>query len=158
MDKINCILEDKDFQMFLKQNKELEEERIFCHHDLTHFLDVCRIAMLINYEKELNIGKELIYAAGLLHDIGRWVEYKTGKDHALASVELAGPILKRCQFTSTEIQEILLAIKFHRNKEYKTDLSSILYKADKESRLCSNCKAKYKCKRFLNGENYYLKY
>lgn len=158
MDRINCILEDKEFQMYLKKNEELEVDRIFCHHDITHFLDVCRIAMIINLERKLNINKELIYGGGLLHDIGRWVEYNTGKDHALASAELAEPILRRCGFTQLEIEEITLAIRSHRNKEHRTDLSSILYEGDKASRLCFNCKAKDKCKRFSNGELYYFKY
>ncbi|OLS01902.1 HD domain-containing protein [Tissierella creatinophila] len=158
MDRINCLLEDAEFLMFLKKNEELEVERVFCHHDITHFLDVCRIAMIINCERELNIDKELIYAAGLLHDIGRWVEYTTGKDHAIASAQLAEAILKRCQFTDIEIKEITLAIISHRDKEHITDLSSLLYEADKASRPCFNCNAKNKCKRFLNGEIYYLKY
>lgn len=158
MDRINCLLEDEEFLMFLRKNEELEVERIFCHHDISHFLDVCRIAMIINYERKLNIDKELIYAAGLLHDIGRWVEYITGKDHALASAELAESILKKCEFTNIEIKEITLAIRSHRDKEHTTDLSSILYEADKTSRSCFNCSAKDKCKRFFNGELYYLKY
>lgn len=158
MDRINCILKDKDFLIFLKKNEELEVDRIFCHHDIVHFLDVCRIARIINCERELEIDKELIYAAGLLHDIGRWVEYKTGKDHAIASAELAEAILIRSNFNQAERQEILLAIRAHRDKEHKTYLSSILYQADKASRLCFKCKAKNKCKRFLNGEIYYLKY
>lgn len=158
MDRVNCIIKDEEFLGFLKNNEELEVERVFCHHDITHFLDVCRVAMIINLEKGLNINKELIYAVGLLHDIGRWVEYKTGKDHAIASAELAEGILKRCDFNNTEIKEILLAIKSHRNKEHKTDLSKVLYEADKISRPCFTCKAKDSCKRFFNGETFYLKY
>ncbi len=158
MDRINCLLEDEEFQIFLKKNSELEVNRIFCHHDITHLLDVCRIAMIINYERELKIEKELIYAAGLLHDIGRWVEYENGRDHAEVSAELALPLLKRCKFTNSEIEEITLAIRSHRKKEHESDLSAILYEADKSSRLCFNCDAKDKCKRFLNGELYYLKY
>lgn len=158
MDRINCILKDQEFLKYLSKNEELEVERVFCHHDINHFLDVCRIAMIINLEKGLNIDKELIYASGLLHDIGRWVEYNTGKDHAIASAELAVGILKTCQFTDIEIKEIVLAIKSHRDKEHTTDLSRILYEADKVSRSCFNCTAKDKCKRFLNGESYYFKY
>ena len=71
MDRITCILKDKEFNMYLKNNEELEEDRIFCHHDITHFLDVCRVATIINLERGLNIDKELIYATGLLHDIDR---------------------------------------------------------------------------------------
>lgn len=158
MDRINCLLEDKEFLMCLKKNEELEVDRLFCHHDITHFLDVSRIAWIINLESQLNIDKELIYAAGLLHDIARWVEYTTGKDHAIASAELGEAMLERCQFTKIEIKEILLAIKSHRGKEHTTDLSRVLYQADKASRPCFNCDARDKCKRFLNGESYYLKY
>ncbi len=158
MDRITCILKDKEFNMYLKNNEELEEDRIFCHHDITHFLDVCRVATIINLERGLNIDKELIYATGLLHDIGRWVEYKIGKDHAIASAELAREILQRCGFTNVEIEEVDLAIRSHRNKEHVTDLSNILYEADKISRPCLSCKSKDKCKRFLNGEVYNFKY
>lgn len=157
-DRINFILKDQEFLVYLNNNKDLEVDRVFCHHDITHFLDVCRIAMIINLERKLNIDKEIIYAVGLLHDIGRWVEYNIGKDHAIASAELAESILRRCQFTNIEINEIILAIKSHRDKEHTTDLSSIIYEADKASRLCFNCNAKDSCKRFLNGEFYYLKY
>lgn len=158
MERINCILKDKEFNMYLKNNEELEENRIFCHHDITHFLDVCRVATIINLERGLNIDKELIYATGLLHDIGRWVEYKTGKDHAILSADLSREILKRCGFTKGEIEKIDLAIRSHRNKEHSTDLSNILYEADKLSRPCVSCKSKDKCKRFLSGEVYTLKY
>lgn len=158
MDRVNCILKDNEFLKNLEKNKEAEKERIFCHHDIIHFLDVCRIATIINYEKELNIDKELIYAAGLLHDIGRWIEYRTGEDHAITSARLAEPILRRCNYTESEIGEILLAIKAHRGKDHKTDLSSIIYQADEESRACFECDAKEKCKKFLNGETYYLLY
>lgn len=158
MDRVNCILKEKEFLEYLEKNRESEVERIFCHHDISHFLDVSRIAMIINYEQGFNIGKEIIYAAGLLHDIGRWVEYKTGEDHAIASARLAEPILKRCKYNESENEEILLAIKSHRARDHKTDLSRIIYQADKESRACFKCKAKGKCKRFFNGEIYYMKY
>lgn len=157
-DRINLILNDEEFQNHLNNNRNMEVDRIFCHHDIVHLLDVCRIAMIINLEQNLNIDKETIYASGLLHDIGRWVEYKTGKDHAIASAELAEPILLRCGFTHAEIQEILLAIRSHRKKDHSTDLSRILFQADKASRLCLNCNAKGECKRFFNGETYRLKY
>lgn len=158
MDRINLILEDKEFLSYLKRNKELEVDRVFCRHDITHFLDVCRVAMIINLEENLAIDKEIIYASGLLHDIGRWMEYERGKDHALASSELAEPILRRCKFVDDEISEIILAIVSHRDKEHKSDLSRIIYKADKISRPCFDCNAKAECKRFLNGEIYYLEY
>lgn len=158
MDRINCILEDEDFKSYLKNNQVLEVERIFCHHDINHFMDVSRIAYIINLEKGYGIDKELIYAVGLLHDIGRWIEYKYGKDHALASSELAQPILLRCGFMESEIDEVLRAIKSHRSEKQSTNLGAIIFEADKISRPCYTCNAKGQCKRFLNNEKFILKY
>lgn len=158
MERVNCILEDADFVRYIAKNKESEKERIFCHHDLNHLLDVCRISWILNLEEELSIDKEKIYAAGLLHDIGRWMEYETGQDHAVVSGELAEGILDRCGFSADEKTQIVEAIKSHRKKEHSTDLSRILYRADKLSRPCFNCEAIGKCKRFRCGEKPTLSY
>lgn len=152
MERVNCILEDTDFLNYIAKIEELEKGRIFCHHDMNHLLDVCRISWILNLEEKLLIGKEKIYAAALLHDIGRWVEYETGQDHAIASGELAEDILDRCGFSGDEKIHIIEAIKNHRKKEHSTDLSRILYKADKLSRPCINCKAIGKCKRFKQAK------
>lgn len=158
MDRINCILENEDFKTYLKTNETLETERIFCHHDINHFLDVSRVASIINLEKGYGLDKELIYAAGLLHDIGRWVEYQEGKDHAIASAELAEAILIKCGFMQEELNEIITAIKAHRDKQQTTNLGRVLYEADKTSRACYSCNARGQCKRFSNGEKFFLKY
>ncbi|WIV13361.1 HD domain-containing protein [Proteiniborus sp. MB09-C3] len=156
MKRVNCILEDDDFLSYIAKNKELEQDRMFCHHDINHLLDVCRIAWILNLEENLSIPKETVYASGLLHDIGRWVEYETGKDHAIASGELADSILTRCGFLNDEKANILRAIISHRNKEHRADLSRILYRADKLSRPCFHCDAKSRCKRFQKGEKQIL--
>ncbi len=147
MKRVNCILKDADFLSYIAKIKKLEESRIFCHHDINHLLDVCRISWILALEEKLSIDKEKIYAAGLLHDIGRWVEYETGRDHAIVSGELAKDILHRCGFSENERARIIGAIKTHRKKEHNTDLGRILYKADKLSRTCFNCEAIDKCKR-----------
>lgn len=158
MERVNCILEDIDFLKYVAKTKKLEEDRIFCHHDLNHLLDVCRISWILNLEEKLLIDKEKIYAAALLHDIGRWVEYETGQDHAIASGELAESILDRCGFSDNEKVDIIRAIKNHRKKEHSTDLSRILYKADKLSRPCFNCEAISQCKRFQQAQKQVLLY
>ena len=158
MERVNCILEDADFIRYIAKNKESEKERIFCHHDLNHLLDVCRISWILNLEEELSIDKEKIYAAGLLHDIGRWMEYETGWDHAIVSGELAEGIMDRCGFSDDEKTYIIDAIKSHRKKEHSTDLSRILYRADKLSRPCFNCEAIGQCKRFKQAEKPFLLY
>lgn len=147
MKRINCILEDVGFLEHIAKIKKMEKNRIFCCHDLNHLLDVCRIAWIINLEEKLLIEKEKVYAAALLHDIGRWVEYETGRDHAAVSGELAEDILDRCGFSDNEKTDIIIAIRAHRKKEHSTGLGRILYRADKLSRPCFNCEAIDQCKK-----------
>ncbi|MEL7657043.1 MAG: HD domain-containing protein [Bacillota bacterium] len=158
MQRINSILNDSEYLNYLKKNIEAEADRIYCRHDLAHFLDVSRIAYIISLEEKLNIDKEILYAMGLLHDIGRWMEYENGIDHAVASKELAAGILQRCEFTGIEINEILAAIEGHRNKGDASLLADILYRADKLSRNCVLCNARITCKKFQNGEKPQLQY
>lgn len=158
MERVDCILQDPVFLEYLEKNEAAEQTRIFCHHDLPHFLDVCRIAMILNLERGLNLEKEIIYAAGLLHDIGRWMEYENGTDHALASAQLAEAILRRCGFPEDQTDQILGAIQAHRSRDHATALSKILYEADKASRMCHTCPARSQCKHFLHGEIFRMKY
>ena len=158
MERVNCILGDFDFLSHIAKTEKLEENRIFCRHGMDHLLDVCRISWILNLEEGLLIDKERIYAAALLHDIGRWVEYETGQDHAMASGDLAEDILDRCGFSGNEKADIIEAIKSHRKKQHSTDLSRILYKADKLSRPCFNCESISQCKRFQQGQKQALLY
>jgi HD superfamily phosphodiesterase len=152
MKRINQILANEDYIKYLSKNKEAEGGRIYCHHDIAHFLDVSRIAYIISLEEKLNVNKEILYAMGLLHDIGRWMEYESGIDHALASKNLAEGILLDCDFSETEIQEILTAIESHRNIKSTSVLGDLLYRADKLSRNCLHCSAIGTCKKFQNKE------
>ena len=77
MNRVDLILEHPKYQEYLDKIKQAEEKRIFCLHNMNHFLDVARIAYIMNLEEELGIAKEIIYATALLHDIGR----KFGKRH-----------------------------------------------------------------------------
>ena len=52
-----------------------EKERIFCRHGMEHLLDVARIAYITNLEEGLGIEKDVIYAAGLLHDVIEDTDY-----------------------------------------------------------------------------------
>ncbi|MBP5197982.1 MAG: HD domain-containing protein [Lachnospiraceae bacterium] len=99
-----------------------------------------------------HINEEWIYAAGLLHDIGRGKEYADGTPHDEASVEIARVILKESGFKAYERLIILNAIRHHRNKGPKPkllirekSLRSVLNKADKLSRKCYECKAADLC-------------
>lgn len=136
------------YKAYMRKNKDAEKDRFFCRHNEAHAYDVARIAYIIALEEGLNLKKEVIYAAAFLHDIGRFKQYETGLCHAQASAILAKEILEDCPFTLEEKEDILLAIKNHRQKnEKKHDLSDLLYLADKASRLCSCCSMVEQCKK-----------
>ena len=147
MDRVNLILSNSKYQEYIDKIKQAEEDRIFCLHNMSHFMDVARIAYNINLEEGLEISKELIYATALLHDIGRFMQYEEGTPHELASAELAPEILAETGFEEQEQEEILKAIREHRNKEIAKEksLAGIIYRADKLSRPCFACDAEKQC-------------
>lgn len=149
MNRVHRIFTHPLYKDCLKKNEEAEKERVFCGHDMTHFLDVARLAYLFSLERGYGVPKEEIYAAALLHDIGRWRQYRDGTPHDKASAELAEGILAECGFSEMEQSRILAAILSHRGKDNETRrveyLSEILYDADKLSRPCYACGAEREC-------------
>ncbi|CUO26709.1 HD domain-containing protein [Clostridium disporicum] len=144
MKKVNDILNNTLYKENLEKLLKYEEKREFCRHDLKHFIDMARIAYIMVLEKGLPYSKELIYAIGLLHDIGRVKQYEEGIPHHIASVELSKEILKKIDFTEEEKNIIIKSIQNHR-KEADDELSLIIYRSDKLSRECFNCKAINDC-------------
>lgn len=147
MERVNRILQHEAFQQHMRENEAAEKERIFCHHDMAHFLDVARIAMILNLQEGVGLSQSMIYGAALLHDIGRHEQYKAGTPHEAASARIAPDILADCGYEPEEIQEIAEAIALHRDSETaeRHDLAGILYRADKASRACFSCKASGQC-------------
>lgn len=147
MDRIDKIISHTLFIECLKHNKSAEENRIFCCHDMAHFLDVARIGTIISMEEGHNIGRELIYGAALLHDIGKYQQYKSGVPHEQASAEIAPRILSDCGFTQEETAVITEAIRTHRDSAsaFEKSLRGVLYRADKLSRPCFSCPASQEC-------------
>lgn len=153
MEKIERIVNHPDFRLYLDNCSQLEKMRVFCTHDFNHLLTVARLTYLLLLERgEQPDQKEMAYAAGLLHDIGRWREYIDGSDHALAGAELARPILKAAGFRPAEIELIAKAIGEHRRNcrsgERRDPLSRALQEADHFSRLCFQCPAKGECRKY----------
>ncbi len=170
MNREASILAHKQFNDYMERNASAEKNRLFCGHGLSHALDVSEAAVAmamsgkllteegaklsIEENKKLTIKEDVIRAAGLLHDIGRWREYEDGQDHALASAELAVEILRDCGYNFIEEALIAEAIKSHRTVSYQEklvqnqvlSLTDILYKCDKIVRPCESCKAKSRCK------------
>ncbi len=158
-ERINLIIENHSFKYNLKKIEELEKQRRFCLHDMQHFLDVARIMYIISLENNFNIPKHIIYAAALLHDIGRAEEYENMTPHNIASMEIAGNILRQCNYDVKEIDDILEAINDHRNSKDKLNsLSYILYKCDKLSRNCAKCDATCDCKWPVEKKNLKITY
>lgn len=147
MERVNRIIEHSAWKSCLEKNAGQEKGRLSCHHDLAHFMDVARIARIENLEKELGVDPEMIYAAALLHDIGKHLQYTDGIPHEEGSAALAQGILQDCGFTREEQREILSAIRLHRNPETggREDLAGLLYRADKASRLCMLCPVWSEC-------------
>lgn len=145
MNRINLLIKHPVFIKSYNLIDEIEKDRIYCKHTIQHALDVSRIAYIITLQDKKCIEKEIVYAIGLLHDIGRSIEDFDKDSHAKKSVELSKRILEDCMFSKSEIEVIQSAILHHQfiGTDY---LESTIYKADKESRLCLFCNARNSCK------------
>lgn len=146
MERVNKIISSPYFKQAIEKTELAETDRIYCLHGFDHAADVARISYIISLEEGASIQKDIIYAAALLHDAGRFMQYCDGTPHQKASIELAEGILPECGYNKTEIAEIISAIDCHRRGETKNRLGEILQKADNLSRLCFNCKARSGCK------------
>ena len=116
--------------------------------------------MIINLEEKLEIPRELIYGAALLHDIGKHRQYEEGIPHEQASAEIAPEILRDCSFDEKETGVIVDAIAQHRNSAVfsEKNLRGVLYRADKASRPCFACKAEADCNWKGNKKNLKIVY
>ena len=100
-----------------------------------------------NLERGLGVDKELIYAAALLHDIGRHLQYTKNIPHDEAGAQLAEIIMADCGFSPAEREEVAQAILQHRGggDRSRDGLAALLYRADKASRACLFCAAEPEC-------------
>ncbi len=158
MNNIEQIVGNPIFRECLERNKDAEDNRIFCNHHFEHLLSTARLTyILILEENSPFITREMAYAAGLLHDIGRWFEYQSGADHAKKSSELAGTILSGTGFSETECSLIQKAIAQHRIKnnchEHRSPLSTALAKADSLARTCFRCTVREQCNKLEEQPN-----
>lgn len=155
MKRVDKIVENEEFKSAVGKIEEMEKDRIYCKHGISHLLDTARIAYIISLERGLLLDKEIIYATALLHDIGRSV---SDVDHEKESVKIAIHILGICGFSAEETDMIATAIERHRKKDGLERIESkettadeealfdIIMRADKLSRVCKYCNAKSSCK------------
>ncbi|RHV31485.1 HD domain-containing protein [Coprococcus sp. OM04-5BH] len=142
MERIDRIFNNEKFKNYIRVIEEKETDRIYCRHGLDHLLDVARLAYIFSLEDKADVTKELIYAAALLHDIGRADVDDEGIDHHKLSCRYAVDIIREAGFDKCEENEIIKAISLHNSSnKKKKGLSLYIYRADKLSRDCYNCKA-----------------
>ena len=146
MERVNKLFNLPEYQEAQKIIDEHEIDRVFCHHDHQHSLDVARLMYIFCKESGAAFDMELMYAAALMHDIGRALQYTDAVPHHTAGADLAGQWLPKCGFTEEETEAVVEAVMDHRQiyQEGPT-LKTLLYAADKASRPCYACKARHMC-------------
>ena len=150
MDRVNAIWKHPLYQKYYARIEELEQNRVFCRHQMPHLLDVARIAYIRNLEDDMGFAKDVVYAAAVLHDIGKALQYEARIPHELAGVDIAEQILAdlpaEAAYTTDEKRMILTAIKGHRRlREDPEPLEKLLYESDKASRMCFACPTDAQC-------------
>lgn len=147
MERVQKIIGHPEFKKSMEMIKILEKDRIFCGHNMTHLLDVARIAWIDCLETSAAYPKDVVYGAGLLHDVGKYLQYTEGTGHHVTSERIARQVLKDAGYEAAETEDICQAILSHRDKKAsgKTVLGRILYRADKISRACYVCPAAAEC-------------
>uniref|UniRef100_UPI004057B2ED HD domain-containing protein n=1 Tax=Acetatifactor sp. TaxID=1872090 RepID=UPI004057B2ED len=160
MERVDKILKHDLFVYHLRANEAAEAQRCFCRHNMVHFLDVARIGMIMNLEEGLAVPKEWIYAAALLHDMGKHIQYENGTPHEITGGEIAPQILRDCDFDEKETDIIVDAILSHRDGNIAAEhsLKGILYRADKASRACFACEAERECNWKDGKKNLQIRY
>lgn len=161
--RVRQIVTHPLYQQEFSALQRAEQGRIYCNHTMEHFLDVARICYILVLQDGAGLPQEMIYAAALLHDLGRYRQIADGTPHEAAGAQLAEQIMADCGFAEEEIREVAEAILQHRHhgrekpsaepaamddakSPEKSSLGDYLYRADKMSRLCFCCDAQESCK------------
>lgn len=167
MERIDLIRNHPLFKEQFELIQEAEKERIFCSHTMEHFLDVARLMYIFFLEDGISCQKDVLYAAALLHDIGRYEQIQKGTPHHVAGAEISKRILSDCGFNQDEIAGITDAILGHRNENaVGMDRSAgkygylreYLHRADKLSRNCFSCAAVKECNWSDDKKNMKIRY
>lgn len=144
MPRVDAVWAHPLVQGAQRRLRELERDRVFCHHQARHLLDTARIMWIVNLEQGFGFERELVYVTGLLHDVGKPAQYEDGTPHEVEGARLAAEILAdlptELAFTAAERDQIITAIRGHRRlREGAEPLERLLYQADKASRACFAC-------------------
>ena len=152
MPRVQAVWDHPLFQKQMDALARAEADRRFCRHGIAHLLDVARVAWILNLERGWELDREMVYAAALLHDIGRAAQYASGVPHDVAgeqlAVEILGTVKPERRFSSEEQAVILAAVRGHRDKERGLpdgSLAAAIADADHASRACFACDARNDC-------------
>lgn len=161
MEYVNKLLTETDYLKQISHLEELEAERRFCRHGLSHCLDVARIAwiQILENREEHRWEKEQVYLTALLHDLGRNAEYEAQMPHHQAGRKTAEKLLKEIGYPKYRQTEILDAIEAHRgNEKINNDFIKLIKDADNSSRNCFQCAASKLCKWDVKRKNTEIKW
>ena len=167
MDTVTRLIQHPLYKEKYDALQAYEKERLYCRHDMHHFMRVAQIADQIARENGLSFSTEEITLVALLHDIGRTMQYQNKISHAEASASFAREILLSLGYDGKKTEEIRKAIIAHSNRmdakkrfarrgELQS-LEEIVSFADQFSRECYSCAVKDSCK-WKNGEKIDYKY
>lgn len=159
MPRVRAIWESPAFRDALASIDGAERDREFCGHGVAHLVDVARVAWILNLERDLGLDREVVYAAALLHDVGRAAQYATGEPHDAAGERMAAEMLDalpgELAFPASDREAILAAVRGHRGDARRVfggagepapaSLASIIREADGRSRPCYACPAREAC-------------
>ena len=121
MPRLNAVWNHPLYQKYYRENEKIEHDREFCCHQITHLLDVARIAYIKNLEAGLGIDKELIYTAAILHDIGKALDHDMEGTH----VQIGVDILKKFK----ENPLVINAVEAHHGDVEPQTLEAVLVQA-----------------------------
>lgn len=155
------ILSSELFRSCMVVIANAEKTRRFCRHGLEHSLDTARVMYIICLEQQFPFPMDTVYAAGLLHDIGRAVQYRCGTAHEIAGIDLIERILTECSYTRSEIEEISDAIVRHNESKQSSEvhtLGDLLRLADHKVRPCMLCMERHACYWLESEKNQWLRY
>lgn len=93
-----------------------------------------QLALEIATQEKINVDDDVLFAAGLLHDMGGFAPYeKAGVDHALRSTEVVGPVLEGAGFPMAKLEYVKKAIlthSYYETKKPETREAILLHDAD----------------------------
>ena len=74
------LLKHPEFLRLQKRVQQMEQERIYCHHELSHALDVCRMAWMMYLEDRIQENLRDRSVAGTKNDFRIETKNDSGLD------------------------------------------------------------------------------